>query len=65
MKTWSTVPTHAYDAQNPGTLMVGFEYTLGGGTDTPLKVLLLPDGEVENAEISAMNLSQWPVTTIK
>ena len=25
MKTWSTVPTHEYDAANPGTIMVGFE----------------------------------------
>ncbi len=65
MKTWSTVPTRTYDAQNPGTVMVGFEFILGADSDTPLKVLLLPEGAVENTEISVMNLSQWPGTTLK
>ena len=65
MKTWSTVPTHTYDAQNPGTVMVGFEFNLRANSNIPLKVLLLPEGTVENTEISAMNLSQWPKTTLK
>jgi hypothetical protein len=25
MKTWSTAPTNNYDAENPGTIIVGFE----------------------------------------
>jgi hypothetical protein len=62
MKTWSTVPTHTYDAENPGTVMIGFEFTLRSDSEIPLKVLLLPEGAVENPEISAMDLSQWPKT---
>jgi hypothetical protein len=42
--------------------MIGFEFTLRSDSEIPLKVLLLPEGAVENPEISAMDLSQWPKT---
>jgi len=32
IKTWSTTPTHDYDAPNPGTTLVGFEATLPAGS---------------------------------
>jgi hypothetical protein len=59
MKTWSTVPTHSYDAANPGTIMVGFEATLPAAVKTAFTVLLLPEGSVENPSTSK-NLDSWP-----
>jgi hypothetical protein len=32
LKTWSTVPTHDYDAPNPGTQLVGFEVLISAHT---------------------------------
>ncbi len=32
VKTWSTLPTHDYDAPNPGTQMVGFEASVPANT---------------------------------
>jgi len=32
LKTWSTVPTHDYDAPNPGTQLVGFEALIPANT---------------------------------
>jgi hypothetical protein len=60
IKTWSTVPTHSYDAANPGTIMVGFEATIPANSKTALTVLLLPEGANENGSVSAMTLEKWP-----
>ncbi|MBK7131332.1 MAG: heparinase II/III family protein [Bacteroidales bacterium] len=60
MKTWSTVPSHSYDAANPGTIMVGFEVTVPANTKASLTVLLLPQGSVENSQITNMTLENWP-----
>jgi hypothetical protein len=60
MKTWSTEPSHTYDAANPGTIMVGFEVTIPANTKSALTVLLLPDGSVENSSITNMTLENWP-----
>jgi hypothetical protein len=65
MKTWSTEPTHTYDAPNPGTIMVGFETTIPANTKTALTVLLLPEGALENTSITVKNLDGWPKTTGK
>ncbi|MCJ7449227.1 MAG: heparinase II/III family protein [Bacteroidales bacterium] len=62
MKTWSTVPSNTYDAQNPGTIMVGFETTIPANSGTALSVLLLPEGVQENSSFSAKKLSEWPKT---
>jgi len=63
MKTWSTVPTHSYDAANPGTIMVGFEATIPANSKAALTVLLLPDGATENVSVTGKKLDSWPKTT--
>jgi len=65
MKTWSTVPEHDYDAQNPGTVMVGFETTVPADSKAVLTVLLMPEGAVENKVMSAKPLEEWPKTIVK
>lgn len=60
MKTWSTVPSHSYDAANPGTIMVGFEVTVPANTKAALTVLLLPQGSVENSSVTKLKLENWP-----
>jgi hypothetical protein len=63
MKTWSTAPTHSYDAPNPGTIMVGFEATIPANTKAAFTVLLLPEGAIENGSITSKNLDNWPKTS--
>jgi hypothetical protein len=63
IKTWSTVPAHTYDAQNPGTILVGFEATVPANSGAVLNVLLMPSGSVENREMSERTLSEWPNTS--
>jgi len=65
MKTWSTVPEHDYDAQNPGTVMVGFETTVPADSKAVLTVLLMPEGAVENKVMSAKPLEEWPKTIVQ
>jgi len=60
LKTWSTVPQHDYDAQNPGTIMAGFEISVPAGSKAVLNVLLLPEGTVEDASVSSKSLAEWP-----
>ena len=62
MKTWSTVPLNSFDAQNPGTIMVGFEANIPANSVTAFSVLLLPEGAKENNSFSAKKLSEWPKT---
>lgn len=59
-KTWSTEPTHDYDAKNPGTIMVGFEVKFPGNTKAVLNVLLMPEGAVENTSYTGKSLDKWP-----
>ena len=63
MKTWSTVPTHSYDAPNPGTIMVGFEVKIPANTKAVLTVLLLPEGAAENVSVTGKSLDNWPQTS--
>lgn len=42
-KTWSTTPTTTYDAQNPGTILVGFEMKLEPGQKKDIQVMLVPE----------------------
>ncbi len=60
MKTWSTEPTNAWDAKNPGTIMVGFEVKIPANTKAALTVLLLPEGVAENSTLTVKKLSDWP-----
>ena len=60
IRTWSTVPAHAYDSPNPGTSMVGFEMTLPAGSRQALTVLLVP-GKARNKVTGAVSaLESWP-----
>jgi hypothetical protein len=43
MKTWSTAPTTTYDAENPGTTLVGFEMQLKPNQKQAIQVLLVPE----------------------
>jgi len=60
MKTWSTVPTHDYDALNPGTMMVGFEAVVPANTKATLQVYLIPEGVTQNPSAIPGALSTWP-----
>ena len=64
MRTWSTVPVNDYDAPNPGTIMAGFEIMVPANSKTVLNVLLLPEGTVENADISLRSLAEWPKNNV-
>lgn len=54
MKTWTTVPPNAYDAPNPGTVLVGFELTLPANTKTTTSVYLLPEGTQKDKDIETV-----------
>jgi hypothetical protein len=60
MKTWTTVPPHEYDAQNPGKTLVGFEATIPANTKTALQVFLLPGEVTQNPITIPGALSKWP-----
>ncbi len=60
MKTWTTIPTHDYDAPNPGTTMVGFETTVPANTKTAVQVFLIPRGVTQNPATIPGSLSKWP-----
>jgi hypothetical protein len=59
VKTWTTVPTHDYDAPNPNTILVGFEAVLPKNTKTSLTVLLIPQGSLDTKGITVPSLSEW------
>lgn len=59
LKTWSTQPTHDYDAPNAGTTLVGFEVTLPANTAQILNVLLIPEGITVNKESKTPLLKDW------
>jgi len=63
MMTRSTVPPNEYDAQNPGTIMIGFEAKVPANSSVVLNVLLLPEGATENKKISSVPISGWPKTS--
>ena len=59
MKTWSTAPTNNYDAENPGTIMVGFECKLPANTKETFEVLLVPGKAKESADFLNVKLDEW------
>jgi hypothetical protein len=59
MKTWSTAPTNNYDAENPGTIMVGFECKLPANTAETFEVLLVPGKSKEAADFLNIKLDEW------
>ncbi len=59
MRTWSTAPTNDYDAENPGTIMVGFECNLPANSIETFEVLLVPEKSKEDAEFLDVSLDEW------
>ena len=59
MKTWSTAPTNNYDAENPGTIMVGFECEIPANTKESFEVLLISANAMETAEFLNKSLAEW------
>lgn len=59
MKTWSTAPTNDYDAENPGTIMVGFEVDLPANITESFEVLLIPEEASEEAVFTRIDMKSW------
>ena len=59
MKIWSTAPTNNYDAENPGTTMVGFEMLIPANTKQSIEVLLVPEKSIANAYFLNRALNEW------
>jgi len=58
IKTWSTAPTNNYDADNPGTILVGFECDLPANTKETFEVLLVPE-KAKEADFVNLILDEW------
>ncbi len=59
MKTWSTAPTNNYDAENPGTIMVGFECEVPANTSQAFEVILVPKPVDNEATFLNISLTDW------
>lgn len=59
LKTWSTDPTHDYDAPNPGTTLVGFEVSLPANSKSVLSISLIP-ASAKKAVRQVGSLAEWP-----
>jgi len=59
MKTWSTAPTNNYDAENPGTIIVGFECEVPANTKDFFEVILVPQNLSEQAGFPGKPLADW------
>ncbi|WP_461063461.1 heparinase II/III domain-containing protein [Spirosoma horti] len=60
MKTWPTDPEQAYDAPNPGTILVGFEVKLPANAKTAISVTLTPGSSASQRKPVVPPLHQWP-----
>jgi hypothetical protein len=59
MKTWSTAPTTNYDAENPGTIIVGFECEVPANTKEFFEVILVPQDLSQQADFYGKTLDEW------
>lgn len=59
LTTWSTEPTTDYDAPNPGTIRLGFDYELKAGESFTFRVLLIPGDDVETLAPTKSALENW------
>lgn len=59
MKTWSTAPTNHYDAEKPGTIMVGFECELPANSTRTFEVILVPESNELDANFTGITLEEW------
>ena len=57
LKTWTTQPSHDYDAPNPGTILVGFEVKIPANSSVSLGVLLIPEGAIVKQKL--LPLKDW------
>jgi hypothetical protein len=60
MKTWPTAPVHDYDAANPGTSLVGFEFSVPAHMQTAIEVLLVPGKALSSPKQKSLPLANWP-----
>lgn len=58
-KTYSTDPNTDYDAPNPGTVMIGFEYQAEPGEELEFQVLLVPEHSLGKVQEMHKNLADW------
>ncbi|MEI8244974.1 MAG: heparinase II/III family protein [Lentisphaerota bacterium] len=59
IKTWSTQPTNDYDAPNPGTILVGFEFNLEPNQQQTIQVMLIPGSSSDNEIQLKKTLASW------
>jgi len=59
MKTWSTAPTNNYDAENPGTILVGFECEIPANTKESFEVIMIPETMGVQGEFLNKTLEEW------
>ncbi len=59
MKTWSTAPTNNYDAENPGTIIVGFECNIPANTKESFEVIMVPVTMGAQGEFLNKTLEEW------
>jgi hypothetical protein len=59
MKTWSTAPTNNYDAENPGTILVGFECDVPANASEAFEVLLVQKSSELEAVFPGKTLEEW------
>ncbi len=58
-KTYDTDPKTDYDAPNPGTVMVGFEYHAQPGEELKFQVLFVPENALGKVKEQAKDLAEW------
>jgi len=59
LKTWSTQPSTAYDAPNPGTTLVSFEIELPANAKAEFAVKLIPKRAEKKANGKIKPLNSW------
>ena len=59
MKTWSTAPTNNYDAENPGTILVGFECEIPANTKESFEVIMIPETMGVKGDFLNKTLEEW------
>lgn len=59
IKTWSTAPTTDYDAPNPGTILLGFDYELPPNTSATFQVYLVPEKALSTFAEREGSLADW------
>lgn len=60
LTTWSTAPTNNYDAENTGTVIIGFEIKLPPNSKKAITVLLVPENVKIETKKRIDELALWP-----